>query len=81
MANSDILSNNNDNNNDYHHENDLQMSSVEQLRQQMQQLHELETSMNELRKTIINTSLTESKVMQLLTNILHFVLIKQMFYK
>jgi len=38
------------------------MSLLEQLHQQIQELHELETSMNELRKTIMNTFLKESKV-------------------
>jgi hypothetical protein len=38
------------------------MSPLEQLHQQIQELHELESLMNELRKTIMNTSLKESQV-------------------
>jgi prefoldin subunit 5 len=38
------------------------MSLLEQLHQQIQELNELETSMNELRKTIMNTFLKESQV-------------------
>jgi prefoldin subunit 5 len=38
------------------------MSLLEQLHQQIQELYERETSVNELRKTIMNTSLKESQL-------------------
>jgi hypothetical protein len=57
------MDNSSNNNNNHHHRNDPKINDAKNLCQQMQKLHNLDISRNELKTTIADTFIKESKVM------------------